>query len=279
MLDTREGIRRGGDNGPAVVPGNLTESLLIDAIRYSNKDTAMPPEKAGGKLPDEVIADFEKWVEMGAPDPRDGAAKLVKKYDTSEAKKWWAFQPLQEARGPGGEGRRLAARRHRPFRPRRRWRRKDSSRSPTPTAHAPPPRLFRPHRPAAIAGGNRRLRARHLRRTHSAKVVDRLLASPQFGERWGRHWLDVARFAESTGKDVNIAFPHAWRYRDYVIAAFNADKPLRPIHPRANRGRSAAGARRPGAAGRAARRHRLSRARTRRAERAESAAIRARCRR
>ncbi len=80
-LDTREGIRRGGDNGPAVVPGDLKESLLIEAVRHSNKDTAMPPEKEGGKLSAEVIADFETWVKMGAPDPREGAAKVVKKYD------------------------------------------------------------------------------------------------------------------------------------------------------------------------------------------------------
>ena len=80
-LDTREGIRRGGENGPAVVPGDLKESLLIEAVRYANKDFAMPPQKSGGKLPDDVIKDFEKWVQMGAPDPRDGAAKVVKKYD------------------------------------------------------------------------------------------------------------------------------------------------------------------------------------------------------
>jgi hypothetical protein len=98
FLDTREGIRRGGDNGPAVVPGNLKESLLIDAIRYSSKETAMPPEKSGGRLPDSIIADFETWVKMGAPDPRDGATKLVKKYDAEEAKKWWAFQvPVKPA--------------------------------------------------------------------------------------------------------------------------------------------------------------------------------------
>src|SRR3954462_8489157 len=74
LLDTREGGRHGGDNGPAVVPGDLQGSLLIEALRYENKDFAMPPKTAGGKLPDDVIKDFEKWVEMGAPDPREGAA-------------------------------------------------------------------------------------------------------------------------------------------------------------------------------------------------------------
>ena len=101
VLDTREGIRRGGDNGAAVVPGNLKASLLIDAIRYENKDVAMPPKKAGGKLPDEVIKDFEKWVQMGAPDPRDGAAKVVTKQDAwAAAKDWWAWQPPKKSPAP-----------------------------------------------------------------------------------------------------------------------------------------------------------------------------------
>ena len=77
LLDTREGIRQGGDTGHAVVPGNLKESLIVGALHWADKDTRMPPEKAGGKLPDNVIADFEKWIAMGAPDPRDGQGKLV----------------------------------------------------------------------------------------------------------------------------------------------------------------------------------------------------------
>ncbi len=90
-----------------------------------------------------------------------------------------------------------------------------------------PPGLLRPDRPAADAGGGRSLCDGARARPQAAleAVVDRLLASPQFGERWGRHWLDVARYAESSGRAVNFAYPHAWRYRDYVIAAFNADKP------------------------------------------------------
>ncbi len=225
VLDTREGIRRGGDSGPAVVPGKLEESLLIDAVRYASADTAMPPKKAGGKLSDEVIKDFEKWVAMGAPDPRDGAAKLTRKQDAVEAAKdWWAWKapkavPLPEVKDAA-------------------WPKADLDRfilaaqeakglHPVPDAHKltilrrvyfdlvglpPPPSVikayFADNSPEAYT-----------------KLVDGLLASPQFGERWGRHWLDVARYAESCGKDANIAFPHAWRYRDYVIGAFNADKP------------------------------------------------------
>jgi hypothetical protein len=225
LLDTREGIRRGGDNGPAVVPGNLKESLLVDAIRYSNKDTAMPPEKAGGKLPDAVIADLEKWVAMGAPDPRDGAAKVAKKYDTSEAKKWWAYQPVRKPAAPAVKD--------------TAWPRGDidkyvlaalEAKDLQPVDDADKLTVLRrvyfdlvglPPAPKEIEAFVRDTSPDAL-----AKVVDRLLASPQFGERWGRHWLDVARYAESSGKDVNLAYPQAWRYRDYVIDAFNQGKPF-----------------------------------------------------
>ena len=226
-LDTREGIRRGGDNGPAVSPGNLKDSLLIEALHHTNKDFAMPPEKAGGKLPDAVIADFEKWVQMGAPDPRDGTAKVVEKYDVEEARKWWSFHPVKKPAAPAIKD--------------AGWPRGDldkfvlaglEAKGLKPVADADKLTLLRrvyfdliglpPTQEeirAFVDGSNE---------THSSyeQIVDKLLASPQFGERWGRHWLDVARFAESSGKDVNIAFPHAWRYRDYVIAAFNADKPF-----------------------------------------------------
>jgi mono/diheme cytochrome c family protein len=224
-LDTREGIRRGGDHGPAVVPGKLEESALIEAIRYANKDTAMPPQKSGGKLSEEIIKDFEKWVQMGAPDPRDGPAKVARKEDQwLAAKDWWAWQPpvkaptpqvkatdwpkndidrfilaALEAKGlqPVGDADKLALLRRVTF--------DLTGLPPTPQEISA---FYNDGSPDAFKA-----------------VVDRLLNSPQFGERWGRHWLDVARYAESTGKDINLAFPYAWRYRDYVIAAFNKDKP------------------------------------------------------
>ena len=225
VLDTRDGIRRGGDNGPAVVPGELKDSLLIDAIRYTSKDTAMPPEKSGGKLPDNVIADFETWVKMGAPDPREGAAKVVKKTDMEEAKKWWSYQPPKKSEPPTVKD---AA-----------WPRGDIDRfllagleakGLQPVGDADKTSLLRrvyfdliglPPTLKEIDDFIKDTSANAL-----AKVVDRLLASKHFGERWGRHWLDVARYAESSGKDVNVAYPHAWRYRDYVIAAFNEGKPF-----------------------------------------------------
>jgi len=223
-LDTREGMRRGGESGPAVVPGSLKDSLLIDAIHYTNKDFSMPPQKSGGKLPDAVIQDFEKWVQMGAPDPRNGAAKVVKKYDTEKARSWWSFQLPVKAPIPTVQD---AA-----------WPKTDSdhyllaaleAKGLKPVADADKLTLIRrvyfdliglpPSLPEIEAF------VKDTTPAALAKVVDRLLASPRFGERWGRHWLDVARYAESSGKEANFSYPHAWRYRDYVIAAFNKDKP------------------------------------------------------
>lgn len=227
LLDTRDGIRRGGESGPAIVPGRPEKSPLVEAIRYTNKDTAMPPPKSGGKLPDAVIADFEQWVKMGAPDPRDGKPAVVaspKKWDPEEAKKWWAFQPLRrpalpevtDAMWPRGDIDRLVLAALEP-------------KGLKPVADADKLVLLRriyfdliglPPTPEQIAAFVADENPKAIE-----KIVDKLLASPQFGERWGRHWLDVARYAESTGKDLNVSFPHAWRYRDYVIAAFNKDKP------------------------------------------------------
>ena len=223
-LDTREATRKGGDTGPAVVPGDLKKSLLLEAIRYANKDLQMPPEKQGGKLSDSVIQDFERWIQTGAADPRTGGGLAKKDYDGAKAKNHWAYQLPKKSPGPAVKN---AA-----------WPKTDLDRFVLANLEA---------RGLAPVGDADKLTL--LRRVYFdllglppsfeeitaflddksanplATVVDKLLASPQFGERWGRHWLDVARYAESTGKDVNTAYPHAWRYRDYVIDAFNADKP------------------------------------------------------
>ncbi len=225
LLDTREGIRSGGDTGHAVVPGNLKESLLIKALHWDDKDLRMPPEKEGGKLPDSVIADFKRWIEMGAPDPRGGDGKVVKKeMDLTKAKQLWTFQTPKAAPVPAVKD--------------KAWPRTDVDRfllaaqeaeGLHPVGDADRRTLLRrvyfdliglPPTPAQIEAFAQDKSPKAL-----AKVVDALLASPQFGERWGRHWLDAARFAESTGKERNFTFPEAWRYRDWVIAAVNADKP------------------------------------------------------
>jgi hypothetical protein len=223
VLDTRAGIRKGGDLGAAVVPGNLEESLLIQAVRYKDDDLKMPPKD---KLPDDAIADLERWVAMGAPDPRDGKAPVVAKgIDIEAGRQYWAFQPPRKTTPPTVRD--------------ESWPRSDIDRfllarleakDLKPVADADRYTLIRrvyldliglPPTPEEIE-------AFVVDESPAAleNVVDRLLAMPQYGERWGRHWLDVARYAESSGKQVNYNYPQAWRYRDYVIDAFNADKPF-----------------------------------------------------
>jgi hypothetical protein len=222
LLDTRTAMRKGGDTGPAVVPGDPRRSLIVKALRHATDKIKMPPKK---KLSDEVIGHFEKWISMGAPDPRDGTIKVAKKeIDITKGRQFWSFQPPKKSAPPavkatawprGAIDRFLLA--------------GLEAKGLTPVADADPRTLLRrvyfdliglPPAPEEIESFVQNPSADAF-----AKVVDRLLASPAYGERWGRHWLDVARYAESSGRASNIAYPHAWRYRDYAIASFNADKP------------------------------------------------------
>ena len=221
-LDTREGIRRGGDSGHGVVPGDLDGSLIISAMKHESFE--MPP---GKQLPASVIRNFEAWVKMGAPDPRGGKAKPTQKssIDFEQGRNFWAFQAPVKVPPPKVQG--------------DRWKQSGIDRfvkkkldeaGLQPVAKADEERLLRrdyinlvgippteSEVQAFLADGSPKKRE---------KLIDRLLASPHFGERWGRHWLDVARFAESNGRERNFLFPHAWRYRNYVIDSFNQDKPF-----------------------------------------------------
>ncbi|MBI5801852.1 MAG: PSD1 domain-containing protein [Verrucomicrobia bacterium] len=232
LLDTRDGIRMGGATGHAVEPGDLKGSLLIAAIRGEKKDQLMPPKE---KLAPEVIADFEKWVLMGAPDPRDGKAKLAKKPDLAEGKNFWSFQPVKPVAVPQPKDTKWSASDIDRF-----VLKKLEENKLKPAGDAGPHTFIRrlyfdliglPPSPEQVqafvkdCGSPAPHSAFRIPRSALEKVVDQLLASPHFGERWGRHWLDVARYAESSGKERNFAYPEAWRYRDYVIASFNADKP------------------------------------------------------
>lgn len=223
LLDSREGIRRGGDSGSAVVPENLDDSVLLEAIRWEGLE--MPPDEP---LSDDVVAKFEKWVRMGAPDPRDGkAASIRREIDFDKARQFWAFQPISRPEVPatGSD-----------------WPRTEidqfvltklQSESLVPVNAASPQQLVRriyfdliglPPTPGQI---DEFLQAS--KRSHEAAIeelVDELLASVHFGERWGRHWLDVARYGESTGMERNATYPYAWRYRDWVIRSLNDDKPF-----------------------------------------------------
>jgi hypothetical protein len=224
LLDSRAGMLKGGASGqPAIVPGALEKSLLIKALRYTDAKLQMP---MSGKLADTVIKDFEQWVKMGAPDPRTEAAPVayISPYDFNEAKKFWSFQPVKAVQPPAVKN---AA-----------WVRtpvdnfilaKLQEKRLKPLGDADKLTLIRratfdltglPPTPDELDA--------FLKDTAPnafEKVVDRLLASPAYGEKWGRHWLDLARYADTAGDNSDYPLPAAWRYRNYVIEAFNQDKP------------------------------------------------------
>jgi hypothetical protein len=224
LLDSREGIRKGGDSGPAVVPGSVKESLLLDAVRYENKDLQMPPPKHGGRLPDPVLRDLQHWVERGAVDPRERQSERIAGIDLSKGRAHWAFKPLSRPRVPTPKS--------------HAWPRSDIDRFILEKLES---HGLSPTGDSEIQNLARRLSFDLTGLPLSAEILDRciaspspefiesfvdeLLSSPAFGERWGRHWLDIARYADSTGRGSNLLYPHAWRYRDYVIASFNEDKP------------------------------------------------------
>ncbi len=223
LLDTREGTRKGGDTGPAVVPGDAKKSLLLAALRHEGKAELMPPR---GKLSNEIIADFAKWIETGAADPRDGSPLQGKRFiDIAEGKKFWSFRPLAAPAPPEVKS---AA-----------WVRNPIDRfilsgleakGLTPSKPLARERLIRratfdltglPPTPAEVEAfvGDKSLDAYN-------KLLARLLNSERYGERWGRHWLDVTRFAESGGYEFDGDRGGAYHYRDFVIKALNRDMPF-----------------------------------------------------
>ena len=224
MLDSREGLLKGGDTGPAIEPGNLEKSLLIEAIRWHNKDLQMPPKKA---LPPGQVADLEAWVKAGAAWPKETgasvAAKKVFDLQKRKAERWCWQQPVdlpppvvKLADWPRGSIDHfiLAKLEEKGLKPAPDADRRTLIRRVTFDITGLPPTpeevdaFVRDQSPGAFA-----------------HVVDRLLASPHFGERWARHWLDLVRFAETRGHEYDYLIPNAWRYRDYVIRALNADLP------------------------------------------------------
>jgi mono/diheme cytochrome c family protein len=222
LLDSPLGWAKGGNSGePAIRPGKPDESLLLRAVRHTEAGLEMPPEKP--KLSEAAIADLATWIKLGAPDPRAEPTVEVKRAD----KTWWSLQPLTVAAPPGAEG------------------------LPESWSSNPIDRFvftalkgngLTPNPPA-----DRRVLIRRLSYDLTGlpptpnevesflndknplayeQLVDRLLYSPRYGERWGRHWLDVVRFGESNGFERNFLIENAWPFRDYVIRSFNADKPF-----------------------------------------------------
>ncbi len=228
LLDSTAGWSVGGERGPAIVVGDVDASLLITAVRYTDPDLQMPPDKA---LPKEAVAALERWVAIGAPDPRNEvSAEEIQRGNPSDpiaGREHWAFRPLalrlQDAPAVTAT---------------------DWPRSPidsfvlapleaanlTPAEDADLRTLIRrvyfqliglpptPEQVTAFLNDNNP--------EAYERVVDQLLDSPQFGQRWGRHWLDLARYADSNGLDENFLFREAWRYRNWVIDTVNADVPF-----------------------------------------------------
>ena len=215
LVDTRADLLQGGDGGPAIVPGDLESSLLWEAINYEGSE--MPPSQP---MPDEVIADFKKWIEMGAPDPRVRATiefhSNISQEDINNGKKHWAFQrPHAKSVASIDQlvNEKLAAANLEPVEPADAY---------TMLRRLNFDLIGLPPTVEEILSFNDAWDDDKASAIESK--VDELLARSQYGERWGRHWLDVARYADTSG-NVNVTFPHAWRYRDYVIDAFNKDTP------------------------------------------------------
>ncbi len=221
LLDSRANIRKGGDSGPAVVPGKPADSLLIESLNYEGSE--MPPD---GKLSEAIIKDFTQWVKMGAPDPRDGiATKKHSVINIEEGRKFWSFQPLQQIKLPvvkdkswsrNGIDRLLLS--------------KMEQQELFPSADADKRTLIRRlyFDLIGLPPTAKQIDAVLNNQNNNAieQLIDKLLASPRFGERWGRHWLDVARFSQSTGGGRSVLYKTAWRYRNYVIDSYNKDKPF-----------------------------------------------------
>ncbi|MFN7649197.1 MAG: DUF1549 domain-containing protein, partial [Acidobacteriota bacterium] len=215
-LDTREHTLKGGSRGPSVVPGNPTDSLLLKVVRHTAGPLKMPP---GPKMKDADAALLAQWIEMGAPWGNTAVSAAP-----AAAKKYWAFVPPASAPVPATKN--------------TAWPRSPVDRfvlaaleakglSPAPPADKRTLLRRATYDLTGLPPTPEQVQAFLADQSPDAyaKVVDRLLASPRYGERWARHWLDVARYADSNGLDENLVYKNAFRYRDYVIAAFNKDKP------------------------------------------------------
>jgi hypothetical protein len=253
VLDSRSGWQAGGDSGAALVPGSPEKSHLIEAVRYANPDMEMPPK---AKLPESEIAVLEEWVKRGAPDPREtvAVAKAVKKagVDVEEGRKHWSYQPVRDTAPPAVHDQAwplnevdafiLAKQEAAGLQP-----------GPEAGSHAwlrrvtfdltglPPTEEEIQHFLADLERDNQTRGQSDKEKSISLsphpivslsatppheRVVDRLLSSRAYGERWARHWLDLVGYAEQIGTEGKVFAEHAWRYRDYLVESFHQDKPF-----------------------------------------------------
>ena len=226
LLDSRETLLRGGEGGPIIVPNEPAKSRLIIALKYSDPDLEMPPKH---QLSPEQIQAFEEWIKLGAPDPRSeeaiAAAKAPPPYDYDAARTFWSFQPVKEPQIPIVAG--------------------DKDWALNPVDRFIAVKYQAMHlKPVALADKRTLIRratydltglpptAEEVRAFESdassdafEKIVDRLLACSAYGEQWGRHWLDVVRYADTSGCNSDFPIPDAYKYRNWVIDAFNHDEP------------------------------------------------------
>ena len=227
LLDSRQGLAKGGESGPAIVGRDADQSRLIQAIRWSDPDLQMPPKE---KLSAAQIAALEQWIKMGAPDPRESASDpssaKAKGIDIEQGRKWWAFQPVSLVPAPVVNDAGWAKKKIDSF-----------ILAQLREAHLEPS----PAADRATLIRRAYLDLTGLRPTYEQveafvidpspdaydRLIEQLLTSPRYGERWGRYWLDVVRYGEDnfTGEATTPPFPFAWRYRDWVIEAFNRDEP------------------------------------------------------
>ncbi|MDF1812720.1 MAG: DUF1553 domain-containing protein [Verrucomicrobiales bacterium] len=227
-LDSKAGWEKGGDIGPAIIPGEPEKSLLLEVISYKDPDLEMPPKK---RLSDELVAKFAQWIAMGAPDPRRNRVQSVTQqgtvedstgYSPEKGRDFWSFQPRQWQIPEGTK-----------------WAKTDidkfieaklAAHSLPRPERAPLDALLRRAKinltglPLTIAEQNEFLAGPTTAKW--AEMIDRWLDSDSFGERWGRHWLDLARYADTSGGGRSMPLPEAWKFRDFVIKAFNKDMPL-----------------------------------------------------
>ena len=223
-LDTKSGLAKGGGSGAVIVPSKPAESLLLRALSYSDLHLKMPPS---GKLPDPVIADFEQWIAAGAVDPRvdtviQSVAAPAGGIDFDQGRKWWAFQPVQELTAPQLKTIPRLQSKIDAF-VLARLEQKGLKPSPESDARTLIRRAYidlwglKPGYEEVEAYAHDTSPDRY------EKLIDRLLASPHYGERWGRYWLDVVRYGEDANTGTFRPYVYAWRYRDWVIEAFNKD--------------------------------------------------------
>ncbi len=228
VLDTKAGMAAGGSGGAVIQAGKPNESRLLTALRFTDPHLQMPPT---GKLPETVIADFAAWITAGAPDPRTAASaseatSALKGMTIEAGKKWWAFQPIAELPAPPVKNKTWAQNKIDPF-----VLAKLEAKRFTPSPTADKRTLVRRAYIDLIGFKPTYEEVEAFASDPApdawAKLIDKLQAMPQYGERWGRHWMDVARFGEDnpTSEATNQPYVYAWRYRDWIIEAVNRDVP------------------------------------------------------